>query len=378
MTSILYLCADPGIPIHGGKGASVHVRALVHAMAELGHHVTVVSPRLEPGGEALPAQVSALEIPGVDPKRAADRHELDALKRAQTEALTTLVAPGSIDVIWERYSLHGVAGARLAAALGCPLLLEVNAPLRDEARRFRSLPYPDGALADEREVLAAARRVFVVSEPLAEWLRGEGVDAGRIQVAPNAFPPPRAGPKPPLGPDEPAIVGFAGGLKPWHGIETLVRGFEMALREGARMRLEVAGTGPRTDVLERLSLPAERFLWHGHLEHGAMTGLLGEWDIGAAPFTAVPGFYFSPLKLGEYMAAGLCPLVSDLPPLRAMLEQGRCGMLVAPDDPGALCAALLELDRDRELMHRLGSRALERARRGPTWPDIVRQVLAAA
>ena len=39
---ILYLCADPGIPVLGFKGASTHVRSLVRALTEAGHTVTVV------------------------------------------------------------------------------------------------------------------------------------------------------------------------------------------------------------------------------------------------------------------------------------------------------------------------------------------------
>ncbi|MGI8801714.1 MAG: glycosyltransferase family 4 protein [Solirubrobacteraceae bacterium] len=373
---MLYLSADPGVPVHGAKGASVHVRALVGALHELGHRVTVASPRLEPGDSPLPEGVQTIAIPAVAPKLALDGEALDELKRAQTEALSRLVGATAIDVIYERYSLHGVAGARLARALGVPLLLEVNAPLREEARRFRTLPHPDAAAADEREVLAAAARVFAVSEPLAGWLHTEGVPAERIEVTPNAFPPPSPGEKEPLGPDELAVVGFAGGLKPWHGIATLLAGFRAALDGGARMRLEIAGAGPCGDLLDGLSLAPEHFRWHGHLEHATMLRMLAGWDIGVAPFTALPGFYFSPLKLGEYMAAGLCPVVSDLPPLRAAVEDGRSGVLVAPDDPRALGEALLGLDRDRDRLRRLGASARRHATAGPSWQDTARRVLA--
>lgn len=378
MTGVLYLSADPGIPVHGPKGASVHVRALVRAFCELGHRVTVASPRLEPGETPLHDGARMLSIPAVEPRRAADRETLNRLKRVQAQALLGGVDRAAVDVIYERYSLHGVAGARLARALDVPLLLEVNAPLREEARRFRTLPHPDAALADEREVLAAAARVFVVSEPLAAWLREEGVEPGRIEVTPNAFPPVKGGEKPPLRPDSLAVVGFAGGLKPWHGIDVLLAGFRLALEAGARLRLEIAGAGPCAGLLEDTTFGPERFHWHGHVEHPAMLRMLAGWDIGVAPFTALPGFYFSPLKLCEYMAAGLCPVVSDLPPLRAALEDGRIGVLVGPDDPQALCDALVRLDGDRDRIRRLGARARRRAADGPSWQDTARRVLAGA
>src|SRR5215469_13929865 len=43
---ILYLCFDPGIDLSGLKGASIHVRSFVRALAELGHEVTVVGTKV--------------------------------------------------------------------------------------------------------------------------------------------------------------------------------------------------------------------------------------------------------------------------------------------------------------------------------------------
>ncbi|MGH2498995.1 MAG: glycosyltransferase, partial [Candidatus Limnocylindria bacterium] len=42
---IAYLCADFGIPIHGSKGASIHVRELSRALAAQGHEVLILAPR---------------------------------------------------------------------------------------------------------------------------------------------------------------------------------------------------------------------------------------------------------------------------------------------------------------------------------------------
>ena len=373
---MLYVSSDPGIPVHGHKGASVHVRALVRALHGLGAQVTVASPRLETGEAELPQDVRAEPIPAVPPDRVAD-HE--ALKAAQVAALASIAERVEPDLIYERYSLHGVAGARVARASGIPLLLEVNAPLRQEAQRYRSLPDPDGARADEAEAMAAAQRIFVVSEELAQWLAGQGVPASRIDVTPNAFPSPViAKPRPTPGAERAVVVGFAGGLRPWHGVEVLLEGFELALARGANLRLEIAGDGPGAELLGRGAWPALRFRWYGHVAHAAMGPLLAGWDIGVAPFRGFPGFYFSPLKLGEYMAAGLCPVASDLPPLRALLDGERCGVLVTPDDPAALADALVALDDDRARLAQVAARALSRAAAGPTWSDVARRVLAAA
>ena len=50
---LLHLSADPGVAVFGGKGASVHLRAMAGAFARLGHDVLIASPRVEPGENAL-------------------------------------------------------------------------------------------------------------------------------------------------------------------------------------------------------------------------------------------------------------------------------------------------------------------------------------
>jgi len=50
MTRVAYLCADPGVPVFGTKGSSVHVQEIVRAWRGTGAAVT---PRRPP--EAPPA-----------------------------------------------------------------------------------------------------------------------------------------------------------------------------------------------------------------------------------------------------------------------------------------------------------------------------------
>ena len=52
---IAYITADFGIPVHGNKGASIHVRELSQALMDQGHDVRIFTPRM--GGDA-PADFS--------------------------------------------------------------------------------------------------------------------------------------------------------------------------------------------------------------------------------------------------------------------------------------------------------------------------------
>lgn len=366
MTRLLYLSGDPGVPVLGHKGASVHVRALARALAEQTSSVVLASPRVEPEGEKLDAPIELVPIEGVLPKRHADADALAETVERQTAAVLALVRERRIEAIYERHSLFGVAGVRVAATAGIPHVLEVNAPLRAEALAFRGLPHPDSAATLEAETFAGTDRILAVSPTLAGLLASSGVEQRRIEVVENAIDPAAF---PPPGPRRAGVltIGFAGSLKPWHGIDVLVDAFRLALAEEPAMRLEIIGEGPAARVLDDAGLPGALVRRHGLLTHAETLRTMRRWHVGVAPFHHLDDFYFSPLKLAEYMATGLCAVASDLPELRRLLDDGKRGVLVEPGSSTALAEAFVALARDRGRAAELGRCARRHALSGLSW-----------
>jgi len=86
--------------------------------------------------------------------------------------------------------------------------------------------------------------------------------------------------------------------------------------------------------------------------------------------------YASPLKLHEYMAAGLAVVAPDQPNLREVLTPGENALLVEPGDGDALLGALARLLGDADLRDSLGQRARESIEeQGLTWRDNARRIL---
>src|SRR5262249_52319704 len=225
--------------------------------------------------------------------------------------LTRVAERLGASAIYERYSLHSRAGAEAAEALGLPYVLEVNAPLRDEARRFRSLAYPEVAGETEARVYELADRIFAVSTPLAALLRRDGVDPTKLEVLRNAITPTKF---PPRRASAGFTVGFAGSLKAWHGVEVLIDAVRRAATVVPDLRLEVIGDGPVAPVLDELELPQERFIRYGARPHAETLRVLASWDVGVAPYVAAsPTLYFSPPHVLAYLPARTCPAASPPP-----------------------------------------------------------------
>jgi glycosyltransferase involved in cell wall biosynthesis len=341
---VFYLSADPGVPVLGHKGASVHVREMARALCQAGVEVTIASPRIEREGAPLGSNASLRAIPPVLPKIHAQPASLITSIDDQAEIVTRAVRATRPDVIYERFSLFSTAGVRAAAALGIPHLLEVNAPLRDEAARFRQLPHRDIAVAAEREVFANSDVIVAVSEPLVEWIRGTGCETP-VGVLANAVDPARFGGRGVRSADR-IVAGFAGSLKPWHGIEVMITACAIAMEKSPTLHIEIVGAGPMSAALDRADLPAGRVTRHGVVEHAEAIRLMSTWHAGLAPYLDLPGFYFSPLKVLEYMAAGACPIASDLGQIRTLLGGGERGILVPPGDADALATALVKVACD--------------------------------
>jgi alpha-maltose-1-phosphate synthase len=128
---IAYLCADRGVALGGSKGAAVHMSSIVTALARCGAEVLLL-PRSVVGDTSrdLPANVSVDPLP----EAATDAALADQLEERLSEF--------GAEALYERFSLHTSAGAAAAGRLGIPYLVELNAPLLEEAARYRSLDRP--------------------------------------------------------------------------------------------------------------------------------------------------------------------------------------------------------------------------------------------
>jgi glycosyltransferase involved in cell wall biosynthesis len=414
---LAYVCADFGVPVFGHKGASVHVREMVTAFTECGHDVRVFAPTLdEPGSKGVqgerfrarierePGSIEILEV-GPEPRHVLWLDELKSVEaflgrptRLRQELRNLLynqplrarlgraLLAEPVDFVYERYSLFAFAGIDAARAHHVPHVLEVNAPLADEQERTRGLELRELARGSERRIWNSTDAVIVVSQRLAETVAASGVPGERIHVLPNAVDPVQFTPG--AAPDAvPAhvrervrgrcVIGFVGSLKPWHGVETLFDAFARLLVRRCAVHLVVVGDGPGRESLERLAADrgiAEEVTFAGAVAHGEVPAWLSIMDIATAPYTPQPDFYFSPLKLFEYMAAGVPVVAGRIGQLDELLRHERNALLHAPGDAHALAVELERLVRDPMLRRRIGLAGRDGIGEGNTWRGHARRI----
>jgi glycosyltransferase involved in cell wall biosynthesis len=401
---IAYLCSDPGIPVYGSKGASIHVRELSGALQRLGHDVTIFAAR--GGGEppwGYDVPVVAVEPDPLDELllgllRAdpcggkAVAHDVRSVLAAVSLHHRTirLMRESAADLVYERSALFGTAGLAVARALGVPLILEVNAPLSEEQERHRELAYRKTASELEQTVARSADHVLAVSSLLGRRLVAAGVPAKRVTVLANAVDPERfedtgvAGDalRARLGLANSLIVGFLGTLKPWHDVATVVRAVARLRRNGTMApHLLVVGDGPEREALEELARSegiGDAATFAGSVPHADVASYLGAFDVAVVPYERIPSFYFSPLKLFEYLAAGRPVIAADVGDIGHCIRHGETGFLYPAGETEALAGAIEVLLADRPRARRLARAGQEHVRTHHTWERNAKRVVELA
>ncbi|MBI3966346.1 MAG: glycosyltransferase family 4 protein [Chloroflexi bacterium] len=376
---IAYVCADPGVPVFGTKGCSIHVQEVIRALR---HHEAQIELFAARRGGRAPADLEWLrvhDLPAVPKGDFAAREQ--AALAANDELYATLERAPRFDLVYERYSLWSHAGMAYARAQGARGVLEVNAPLIEEQAEHRGLCDRAAAEWVATRVFGAASVLIAVSAEVAAYLGRFPVARGRVHVVPNGVNPERFPvdqlPSRPGGP-ETFTVGFVGTLKPWHGLPTLVDAFALLHEQDSTTRLLVVGDGPERLGLET-SLTARGLLDAVHLS-GAVApedvpGLLASMDVAVAPYPELSRFYFSPLKVYEYLAAGRPVVASRIGQLADLLVDGVNGSLCPPGDAVVLADTLRRLRADPELRARLGRNGRATVLCHHCWTGVARRIL---
>jgi len=379
---IAYVTADPGVPVFGQKGCSIHVQEVLRALARRGAQIELFATNCAgvPPADLANVRLHSLPLP---PEGELAFREQQCLA-ANEPIRAALEAAGAFTLIYERYSLWGFAGMEYARATATPGMLEVNAPLIEEQAEHRGLVDRAGAQRVAERAFNAATALLAVSDEVARYLERFHKAQGKIHVVPNGVDPARF-PRD-LRASLPAApgtftVGFVGAMKPWHGLGMLLEAFALVHEESPETRLLLVGDGPgRQKLAEEVSARglAKAVEFTGAVAPSEVPGLLASMDAAVAPYPKLESFYFSPLKVYEYMAAGLPVVASDIGQLQQLIEPEVTGLLVPPGDARALAADLERLRRERELRRRLGTAARAKVMRDCTWDAAAHRILRAA
>lgn len=342
-------------------GVQAHVLALATALREAGDEVLVLGPSVSPDdGRGRASERSAFRSVGRSVSVPANGSRAPiALGPRAARTLRAVLRRAAPDVVHVHEPLVPVLGPAAVLGGGAPRVLTFHATAEGGALPvlYRS------ARAPARTIVGRAHTLTAVSPVAAAFhARMLGIDVGGLTIVPNGVDVQRFAARARTRSGPPRLV-FLGRLEHRKGVDVALRAFLRLAEDRPELQLRILGEGPDRPLLERLqrdapAAVAARIELAGRASPEELPDLLADADVAVLPARGGESFG---IVLLEAMAAGLPIAATDIPGYRAVARHDREALLVAPDDPGALAAAVGRLLDEPDLVTRLRAAGAVRA-----------------
>ncbi len=343
-------------------GQFVHIEELTNALKRRGHEIIMVGPGMveSDGFGSEGGLVSRLKryVPGMLYELMELAYSLHAYLK-----LRRAVKEHKPDCLYERYNLYLLSGVWLKKSFGLPMLLEVNAPLFNERKKYNGIALPRLARWSERTAWRNASAVLPVTEVLANMVEQAGVERERILVIHNGICEERFKDtgtddeiRTKLGLQNKLVLGFTGFVREWHRLERVVSLLKCG-QDGRQRHLLLVGDGPARKQIEDRARELgveDSVTITGVIDRENVSSYVSCFDIALQPDVVE---YASPLKLFEYLALGRAIVAPDTANIREILAHEYSALLFDPKQKDSFLEAVTRLLNDPGLREKIGQGA---------------------
>ncbi|WAJ70702.1 glycosyltransferase family 4 protein [Catenovulum adriaticum] len=342
-------------------GQYVHVEEIINALKQENQQIILVAPKVAEnsdfGSDGGFVDALKAKLPQFIYELLEFTYAFYALLK-----LSIAIIKHKPDAIYERYNLFLPAGIWASKLFNLPLLLEVNAPLYQERKKYNGISMDWLAKWSQHYCWKNANKVLPVTNVLADYIREIGVSEDKIQVIPNGineakFLAPTK--KPSELPDltNKTVIGFVGFVRDWHGLDRVLE--IMAKLNDPSLFFMIIGDGPAVENLkaqaESLNLSQQIYI-SGIIQRNRMPDWLSQVDVALQPDVVA---YASPLKMLEYLALGKAIIAPNTPNIRELLVDQQNALLFNSNSTPTFSDCLTRMLSDKNLSQQLAEQAAQ-------------------
>ena len=281
-----------------------------------------------------------------------------------------ILVKDSPDIIISRLDAYMFSAIIVSKLKKIPIIIELDSPVVYEFSTFQSHFKKNLGLLKLLEILNLkySNKIFTVTHELKNFFVDEGISPDKIHVISNGANIERFNPKidkkrviQKYNLQDTLVVGFVGTFHYWHGIENLMALLTKILSLSDNIRFLMVGSGgPMKEQLRKFieshHLEARAILT-SYIAHEEIPEYIASMDIVLAPYPNLDFFYYSPIKIYEYMACGKPVVTTRIGQISRLIKDGFNGCLCEPDNIDDIVQKISFLINDSKLRERIGSEA---------------------
>lgn len=398
---VLYISSRINAP----DGSSVHGRAFVRNVRRLGHDIQTFPPvtsikyvqdRTGPDERSRWRKLRDAGVASIVKSRirrlGRGASDLVDLYDGAVETVRYFLAARKIiqrfqpDVLVYRTTLFNFAPQLLRRMYQLPCVAEVN-----------SIKYLEISVASrsgwaarvtrwaEQYAIRHSDRVFVVSQSIKDFV-DQFYPSDRCSVIPNGvetedFNPERfdrEALKEAFGLEGRIVLGYVGSYKTWHGLPVSVELIQKLHATDARYALLLIGNGENYATIK--AMVKERGLEDvvyqiDYVPHDEVPRHTAVFDYAVMTYPDFEGFYFSPLKMYEYMSMGTPIVSTDTGQIGSIIRSGETGELVYPPSATQFFEAIQALQQSPERYQRISQASRAEVLQSHSWLNNASKVM---
>jgi glycosyltransferase involved in cell wall biosynthesis len=368
--------------INSKTGSSVHTNEIIKALRGNGNEVMTYPPKNDkshktPKSRKIPMIIKQfiLLIFGIYESIIKGKRTLKIIKSYDPE------------MILIRFSQYDFLAKIIVAKYGNKVALEVNAPISKETNDHYLKWYGTKIQYSlENYLYNNSKLIYTVSEELKVIISKQVINTEKIFTIANGANPNDFESNPlksvelraKYNIDNDFVIGFVGHLKPWHGSDDLLRCMEKLTKKYERVKLIIiGGANQKEEIIDKIrSLNIESNVLHlPSIEHNDLPYYLDLFDVAVAPYPYIEDFYFSPLKLFEYMSMGKAVVASNIGQISYIINDGKNGLLFEPSNIDMMAEQIEKIYQNEELRNIIGKNARETIINNYTWNHTAEKVV---
>lgn len=367
-----------GETVPGNNGGSVHVWEVASNLSRLGYDITLISQKQ---GTLAHSEYSK----GVKLLRTNMQYLNKILSIAALKLLPELLMR-RFDIIIERYVTFGGVGTIYSKLKKIPLILEVNSPHTEELiwrynitckttinilRTWRDIQFRQAKKVIATSLTVVPEHARLKTEQV-RWAANTDMFAPELRNTDKANNIRKI-----YNLENKFTVVFAGTFRKWHGALDLPELVRAVVSKAKNVQFLFVGGGECLDEVKakiRDMHLSQYVVFAGTQKYEMMPYFMAVSNVGIAPYNATYykpledfGFFWSPLKVFEYMASGLPVITVSYDPLPKIVINGETGFITPAEDPSKIAEAIINLAKNPLNASNMGKKAREFVENNYTW-----------